>query len=172
LRPSDRISVVALGVGAVSVPFTTDRQRVRQAVEKAVGGIPYPPLPAEKTSGEQTIETLKNVLLELAAVDVPKTLVLISQGLVLNHYRYLVDRLEEAAVRSRTIIYGLRLDTRISDITRKTQDTSLGPDLTEPPAGNARGAGRSQGVPDVPRCQAQMGAFLQALPKDSMPPPP
>ena len=37
---------------------------------------------------------------------------------------------EQLAAQSRTIIYGLRLDPRVSDLRWQTQDTRLGPDLT------------------------------------------
>jgi VWFA-related protein len=168
LQASDRVGVIALGVGAVSVPLTTDRQRVRQAVEKAVGGIPYPPLAADKTSGEQTVEILKNVLLELADVDAPKTLILMSEGLVFNEYRHLLGELERAAARSRTIIYGLRLDARVNDISRKTQDTALGPDLTEPVAATPRGGGRSQGASGVVPDAGAAGVSLEAGPAEGL----
>jgi VWFA-related protein len=157
LQPSDRVGVVNLGVGGKSVSFTTDRVKTKQVVSKSVGGVPYPP--SNKTAGEQTFNTLQTLMNDLRSIDGPKTLVLVSQGLLFNaEARPSFAGLARVAAAARTAIYALRLDDRTSNILQKAPDalkepsTSLG---LEPPAGpptakrEGRGAG-SREVPDIP----------------------
>ena len=37
LAPSDRVAVAGIGLGAPSTPFTSDRERVKQAISRMVG---------------------------------------------------------------------------------------------------------------------------------------
>jgi hypothetical protein len=60
----------------------------------------------------------------------------------------LIQEIERLAAEARTIVYALQLAPRINDVRRTTQDTTLGPDLAEPPAAERRGAARGQGLPD------------------------
>lgn len=155
LQPSDRVGVVNLGVGGKSVTFTTDRAKAKQVLSKSVGGVPYPP--STKTPGEQTFNTLQTLIDDLRSIDAPKTLVLVSQGLLFSaEARPSFAGLERLAAAARTRIYALRLDDRASNILQKTPDalrepsTSLGLEPpAAPPAQEGRGA-RSRELPDVP----------------------
>jgi VWFA-related protein len=147
LQPSDRVAVAASGLGAANtLSFTTDHERVKNAVSKMVGqrGL---------TDGGAPSHLLRELLIALRSIDAPKTVVLISEGFPLADAPILGDRrpflveLEQLAAEARAIIYAVKLDTRITDIRQKTQDTNLGPDLTEPPAAADRGAAISQGLP-------------------------
>ncbi len=147
LQPPDRVSVVNLGAGAQAVEFTTDRDQMKQIVSRSVGGVPYPP--SRKSPGEQTLDTLRAVMNDLRAIDAPKTLLLVSQGLVFNEdARPSVAILERAAAAARTVIYSLRLDERVSDITRRQPDTATGP--SPPPATEDQGGAFSRTLPDLP----------------------
>jgi VWFA-related protein len=150
LQPSDRVGVVNLGVGGKSVSFTTDRRQAKQVVSSATGGVPYPPS-SIKTAGDVTLDFLRALLKDLRAIDLPKTMLLVSQGLIFSEEaRPSFEALERAAASARTTIYALGLDARISDITQKDPDPALGP---APPNGSpeASGAGRAaRALPDSP----------------------
>jgi VWFA-related protein len=149
LQPSDRVSVVNLGVGGKSVPFTTDREQMKQVVSSSTGGVPYPP--SIKTAGDVTFDFLGALLNDLRSIDAPKTIVLVSQGLMFSQEaRPSFDALEPAGASARTTIYALRLDARISDITQKDPDPTLGPaPINASPA--VRGGGRAaRALPDFP----------------------
>ena len=151
LQPSDRVSVVNLGVGGKSLPFTTNRDQMKQVVSSATGGVPYPP--SIKTAGDVTFDFLRALLNDLRSIDAPKTLVLVSQGLMFSEEaRPSFEALERAAASARTTIYALRLDPRISDITQTDPDPALGPAPTNaPPAASGGGGGRaSRALPDSP----------------------
>jgi VWFA-related protein len=131
LEPADRVSVVNLGAGAKSTDFTTDRNQVRQFLSTSVGGLPYPP--SSKTPGDQTFDTLRALISAVREIDAPKTIVLVSQGLVFTDYvRPSIAEFEKAAAAARTTIYALRLDERISDIRQKEPDARSAPTLTDP----------------------------------------
>jgi VWFA-related protein len=163
LQPTDRIAVVAGGLGTSgSIPFTIDHERAKAAVSTLVGqrGLP----------GAGIAELLREVLTALKGVDAPKTVVLISEGFPLNDTPVLGDRrpflveLEHLAAEARTIVYALKLDERITDMRWSNQDPTLGPDLTEPPAGDRRGAARSQGPGDIGGPREMPGAANAPVP--------
>ena len=157
LQPSDRVGVVNLGVGGKSVSFTTDRAKTKQVVSKSVGGVPYPP--SSKTAGEQTFNALQTLINDLRSIDAPKTLVLVSQGLLFSaEARPSFAGLERVAAAARTAIYALRLDDRASNILQKAPDARREPSTglgleppAAPPTATREGAGaRSREVPDNP----------------------
>jgi hypothetical protein len=113
---------------------------------------------------------LRELLTGLKTVDAPKTVVLISEGFpvsdapLLAETRPFLVELEHLAAEARTIIYALKLDPRITDMRWSTQDTRLGPDLTEPPAGSRRGGALSQGAPDLGDQRAMPGPANAPVP--------
>ena len=152
LQPSDRVALVIDGYGTSNnLAFTTDRERIKSAVGRIAGQRGLAP------GGSDVLDwryAIRELLTGLKSIDAPKTILFISEGFptgnadapLLADTRPFLVELEHLAAESRTIIYGLRLDPRISDIRWQTQDTRLGPDLTEPPASN-RAAPLSQGGP-------------------------
>ena len=153
LQPSDRVALVIDGYGtATNLPFTTDRERIKAAVGRIAGqrGV------APGGSGPDWRHALRELLTGLKKIDAPKTVLFVSEGFpagaadepLLADTRPFLVELEHLAAESRTIIYSLRLDPRVQDIRWQTQDTRLGPDLTEPPASN-RSAPAGQGAPNL-----------------------
>jgi VWFA-related protein len=153
LQPSDRLSVVASGLGsAPSVPFTTDHERVKRTLTSIVGqrGLDAP----------SAVRALRELLIELKPIEAPKTIVLISEGFPVptpDSGEPLIQELERLAAEARTIVYALQLAPRINDIRRTTQDANLGPDLTAPAAAGSRGAARGQGLPNAGGPQTMPG---------------
>ena len=155
LPPTVRVSVVNLGVGAKSIAFTTDRNRAKQIIAAAVGGVPYPP--STKTAGELTFDTLRALMKDLEVFEGPKTMVLVSQGLPFEaDARPSFAELERVAASARTTIYALRLDDRVS-ITQREPDsqkdpsTSIGLLSPDPSNGVPDGQGRGTSrLPDSP----------------------
>jgi VWFA-related protein len=145
LHPSDRVSIINLGAGGTSVSFTSDREQAKRVVSTSIGGVAYPP--SDKTPGDQTLDALRVLLNALRPLDVPKTVVLVSQGLAFSDYaRPSFAELERTAAAARTTIHVLRLDERASDITRKEPAADSFPS----PASPSPGAGRSRELPDTP----------------------
>ena len=153
LQPSDRVSLVIDGYGtATNIPFTTDRERVKAAVGRIAGqrGV------APGGAGPDWRLAIRELLTGLKSIEAPKTVLFISEGFptgsadepLLADTRPFLVELEHLAAESRTIIYSLRLDPRVQDIRWQTQDTRLGPDLTEPPA-SSRTAPAGQGAPNL-----------------------
>ena len=162
LLPSDRLSVVASGFGsAPSMPFTTDHERAKRTLTSIVG--------QRGLDAQSALRALRELLIELKPIEAPKTIVLISEGFPVpapDSGEPLIQEIERLAAEARTIVYALQLAPRINDIRRTTQDTNLGPDLTEPAAADRRGAARGQGLPDAGGPQTmpgpQMRRFLTA----------
>ena len=151
LQPSDRVALVIDGFGTSNnLAFTTDRERVKAAVGRIAGQRGLAP----GGEGSDWRHAIRELLTGLKSIDAPKTVLFISEGFstgaadtpLLADTRPFLVELEQLAAESRTIIYGLRLDPRVSDLRWQTQDTRLGPDLTEPAASNRAGP-PSQGGP-------------------------
>jgi VWFA-related protein len=165
LQPSDRAAVIGIGPGAPSTPFTSDRTRLKQAIERLVGqhqqpigsqfnislaealqiqrnvpgvldqvlvrecaGMGGPAFEAcalevqfeiqERAAsgavdGRNTIDTLRSLLVALRTIDAPKTLLLISEGFILDEQRAAVLELGALAGAARTSIYALKLDDQL-----------------------------------------------------------
>ena len=70
--------------------------------------------------GEQTINTLRALLIGLKTIDVPKTVVLVTEGFVMGTQRSSLVELGNLAAAARTSIYALKLDDNIfTDITQR-----------------------------------------------------
>ena len=167
LQPADRAAVVGIGPGSPSVGFTSDRARVKKAIEAMVGqhrdngfrqhnialtealdvkrGMPgvldtvierecvgmnsnqfsdadrqmcmlevQHELDDLATStavdGQDTITALRRLLTALRGIDAPKTLVLLSEGFLMQDQIQEVTDLGMLAASARTSIYALRLD--------------------------------------------------------------
>lgn len=153
LQPSDRLSVVASGFGSgPSMPFTTDHERVKRTLTSIAG--------QRGLNAQSALRALRELLIELKPIEAPKTIVLISEGFPVptpDSGEPLVQEIERLAAEARTIVYALQLAPRINDFRRTTQDTNLGPDLTEPAAASRRGAARGQGLPDLGGPQTMPG---------------
>jgi VWFA-related protein len=66
--------------------------------------------------GEQTLTVLRNLMIGLRALDAPKTVVLVSEGFILDEQGRAVE-LGNLAAAARTSIYVLKLDNQLFDIT-------------------------------------------------------
>jgi VWFA-related protein len=177
LEPSDRVAVLGIGQGSASIPFTLDRARVKQAVERMPGqrqmsnnffniaisealairrgedfvlrqvqmrecGDPQmartrsdiaqiemcnTSVEAEAasmamdgaTEGGQTLTIIRNVLSALATIDAPKTMVLVSEGFVLDDQTPSFTDIEAMAAAARTSIYVLKLDNLAFDVSQR-----------------------------------------------------
>ena len=151
LHPSGPIGVINLGAGARSSSFTTDRNEVKRILATSVGGVPYSP--SDKTSGEETGDILRRLMRAVREIDAPKTIVLVSQGLVFSEYlRPSIAALEREAAAARTTIYALRLAERVQNIMRKDPDPRLGPAETGGPSAAER-------LPDTPFPEGPAGDF-------------
>lgn len=69
--------------------------------------------------GEQTIAALRSLLIGLKAIDVPKTLVLLTEGFAMGDQQPSVFELGRLAAAARTSIYALKLDNDLFDITQR-----------------------------------------------------
>jgi VWFA-related protein len=171
LEPSDRVAVAGFGIGAPATPFTSDRERLKQALSRMVGqkqigrsidvghsialveaqaidrgdrmvleqvqnreclGVGGNPSALEMCrnqveiearsfafdvgrEADSTLQTLRDLFVGLRTVDAPKTLILISEGFVLND-EALVIELGSMAAEARTSLYALKLDNEIFEI--------------------------------------------------------
>lgn len=172
LQPSDRVALVVDGYGtSTNIPFTTDRERIRTAVGQIGGQRGLAPGGA----GPDWRLAIRELLTGLKSIEAPKTVLFISEGFptgsadepLLADTRPFLVELEHLAAESRTIIYSLRLDPRVQDIRWQTQDTRLGPDLTEPPAGGNRSAAAGQGAPNLGGPREMPGPANAATPDRS-----
>jgi VWFA-related protein len=172
LAPSDRIAVAGFGIGAPSTPFTSDRERIKQALSRMVGQKQIGRsidvghnialveaqaiekgdraileqvqnrecLTAGNSPGAQemcrnqveiearsyafdvgrdadsTLQTLRDLFVGLRTIDAPKTLILISEGFVLNDEALILE-LGSLAAEARTSLYALKLENELFEIT-------------------------------------------------------
>jgi VWFA-related protein len=65
---------------------------------------------------DQTTQTLRDLFIGLRLIDAPKTLILISEGFVLQDEAMIID-LGRMAAEARTSLYALKLDNQLFDIT-------------------------------------------------------
>ena len=172
LTPSDRVAVAGFGIGAPATPFTSDRERTKQALARMVGqkqvgrsvdvGHSIALVEAQAIErgdrsileqvqnrecvtsfsnpsalemcrnqvelearsfafdvgreAESTLQTLRDLFLALRTIDAPKTLILISEGFVLNDEALIIE-LGGMASEARTSLYALKLDNELFEIT-------------------------------------------------------
>jgi VWFA-related protein len=69
-----------------------------------------------RIDADQTISNLRDLLLGLSRIDAPKTMILISEGFVLNDEAMIID-LGTMAAQARTSVYTLKLDNALFEIT-------------------------------------------------------
>jgi VWFA-related protein len=191
LQATDRVALVGIGPGAISVPFTNDRERLRKAVEKTTGqrqtmmrgfftiaiseamsirrgdgmtlrrvqlrecGDPTTAPPREvqriemcfqsveaevhavaassSFDGEQTMSTFRDLLGAMRSVNAPNTLVLITEGFVLDDQHPNFSTINDLAAAARTSIYVLKLDDEMFEMSeaRAPEPTSKFDDRME-----------------------------------------
>ena len=68
---------------------------------------------------EETIAALRSLLIGLRAIDLPKTIVLVSEGFVLSDQQAAMVDLGRLALAARSSIYAMRLDDQVFDITQR-----------------------------------------------------
>jgi len=78
-----------------------------------------------RLEARQTIEGLRHLLIGLRTVDAPKTLVLISEGFLLEEQEPSVMELGSLAAAARTSLYALKLDGDFFDMTRASAPTAV-----------------------------------------------
>jgi VWFA-related protein len=64
---------------------------------------------------DQTLQTLRDLFAALRLIDAPKTLILVTEGFVLNDEAMILD-LGRMAAEARTAVYALKLDNQLFDI--------------------------------------------------------
>jgi len=64
---------------------------------------------------DQTLQTLRDLFAALRLIDAPKTLILITEGFVLNDEALVID-LGRMAAEARTAVYALKLDNQLFDV--------------------------------------------------------
>jgi len=221
LQPTDRIAAVGLGVGSVSTPFTSDRERVKAALRR-MSGMAEPmrdwqynitmsealeiyqtnPLLLSEVarrecganlvdaqmftcqssiqniafsiagelliSGRETFYGIRNLLEGLAAIDAPKTLILITEGFVFDANEAALRDLGSLAQESRTAIYALKMDDQQIDVAvrelslTRFQDARLRASALEQLTAAARGslmypAGNSAGA--LRQIEMELGGY-------------
>ncbi|HJZ73879.1 MAG TPA: hypothetical protein VKE51_19205, partial [Vicinamibacterales bacterium] len=125
---------------------------------------------------DQTTQTLRDLFIGLRLIDAPKTLILISEGFVLQDEANIID-LGRMAAEARTSLYALKLDNEMFDITNSRapispfadrQARSEGLELL---AGAARGAlfiVAGTGAPLFERIEAELsGYYLLGIESDA-----
>jgi VWFA-related protein len=146
LQPADTVAVVGIGPGAPSLSFTSDRDRVKDAVAMMVGQ-------RGEIGPDGVTQVLRNLLAGLASVEGPKTLLLVSEGIVIqDEQRSILSELARLAGAARTIIYALELDpARVGSTKSDLPDRGLTPAgqtaQPERPAGLSGGFRRE--LPDL-----------------------
>src|SRR5262249_39513045 len=72
---------------------------------------------AQDTSHEadQTLQTLRDLFSTLRLIDAPKTLILVTEGFILNDDALIID-LGRMAAEARTSVYALKLDNQMFDV--------------------------------------------------------
>lgn len=186
LQPADRAAVVAVGAGAMSTPFTADRERLKKAIEgmagqyrqrgpsmflhglslseasnirrgalnalgdvvdrecrDAVGGmlagveLDICTFEIEQQAndaaidtdfnGRQTLTTIRSLLIALRQIDAPKTMILVSEGFVVQDQLHDVLELSSLSAAARTSIYAIKLDDAMYTRAAAGFDQSLSP---------------------------------------------
>jgi VWFA-related protein len=152
LAPIDKIAVMGIGQGARSVPFTTDRDPIKRAIERTVG--------QRGVAEEDVLDRLRVLLKAFSAIDAPKTVVLFSDGISIPDEARSAE-FERLSAAARTIIYAVQLDQH--PVNAGSKDPS-GPVETTASAG-ASTRGRSQSLPDLPFPGGPAGASGPANPR-------
>jgi VWFA-related protein len=73
---------------------------------------------------DETISALRALLIGLKSIDLPKTIVLVTEGFVLSDQQPSMIEVGNLALAARTSIYALKLDDQSFDITRSTAPTA------------------------------------------------
>jgi len=75
--------------------------------------------------GRDTIQTLRALLISLRGIDAPKTLILVTEGFILNEHHGDVLELGSLSAAARTSIYALRLDESLMRVAAEERRLSL-----------------------------------------------
>jgi VWFA-related protein len=130
--------------------------------------------------GRQTLASLRSLLTQLKTIDEAKTLVLLSEGFIVDDQSRVASELGLLATEAQTSIYALKLDTQGIDITQVEPSTAPFDDRRmmaeglEALAGAARGSifdvGPGAG-PALERIEAEVSGYyllgLESAPSDS-----
>ena len=151
LPPSDSVGVVGLGAGAPAVSFTTDHARVKRAMVTMAGQRDMLPV--------DMMNVLRNMLNGLIPIEGPKTVLLVSEGIVIPKTELaIVPELGRLAAAGRTTIYALRLDQQVADADQQASNND--PASSNPASGgaSAQNGGFRQNLPDLPFPTGPAGA--------------
>ena len=99
-----------------------------------------------KYGADQTIRGLRDVLSALKAIDGSKTLVLMSEGFVVDATHAEIIEIGALAAAARTSVYALQLDNQLFDITDARMPMASGADRQAQSAGLETLAGASRGT--------------------------
>jgi VWFA-related protein len=94
---------------------------------------------------DQTLRGIRDLLTGLKSITAPKTLILISEGFVLDDMNFTVEVGSLAAV-ARTSVYALRLDTPMFDVSDRARPTSTFSDRETRAAGLETLVGAARGM--------------------------
>ena len=99
-----------------------------------------------KHGADQTIRGLRDLLTALKAIDGSKTLILMSEGFVVDATSADVIELGGLAAAARTSVYALQLDNQLFDISDRSMPIASGADRSAQSAGLETLAGASRGT--------------------------
>lgn len=99
-----------------------------------------------RAEGRQSVEALARMIAKLAEIEGPKTLVLLSEGLVAEPQRVDMTALGAAAHAARVTVYVLQLDAPIVDAATDTVSPTMMPDLQLRTDGLHRVSGSARGA--------------------------
>lgn len=111
----ERVLVRECGAPALNGALTIDQELCRTRAELAAQSMAASGV-AE--SGETLIQ-LRALLLALKAIDLPKTMVIVTEGFLLDDQEGAVFDVGKAAVDARTSIYALKLDDQMFDMAQR-----------------------------------------------------
>lgn len=102
--------------GSVSEDLMICRDRVESAANAIAA--------SGAADSDETIAALRALLIGLKSIDLPKTMVLVTEGFVLSDQQPSMVEIGNLALAARTSIYALKLDDQLFDITRSTAPTA------------------------------------------------
>jgi VWFA-related protein len=86
---------------------------------------------AAVADSDQTIDQLRRLLIALKSIDLPKTMVIVTEGFVMSDQEGALVDLGSLAIESRTSIYAMKIDDEVFDITQSGPPTAPFADRAE-----------------------------------------
>jgi VWFA-related protein len=138
----DRVLVRECGAPAANGSMTLEQQFCRSRAEAAAQTI----ADSGAAESEQTIAQLRALLGALKTIDLPKTMVMVTEGFVMDDQQASMMEIGNLAIEARTSIYALKLDDQIFDITQGSAPTAPFADRMERAQGIETLTGAARGT--------------------------